>query len=533
MKRWLKVVFFVFSALLFLTAEAKITYGAIGEKDLHASFQKHIAFNSSKDALVGYLKIFNDSTLDESSYFKVKEACRQFVKKKVSFVVVHLNNLGGDVFPTLKICNLLQQLDIESGIPVITWIDKYAVAAAALIPYASRYIVISDGACMGGHCPSKGQQIFLSSSDKVQAILSDEFAGLASFFGRNTLIAEAMVNPSMTLIKRGKEIISSNVDLDYHNMGRGEDSIMTSSGETLTLETDELLDLGIADFALSNDKELPLIQSKKTTFEECPIFEDSFLKQFSKARFLVPKSLFVDIFAFFTRPLVSSIMLYLLIVCFYMQLHSKKFNVYGYIGFSSLLVIMLISFSIHSFSLIETLVLFLGIVFFVIETFVIPGFGSIGTIGIIFMVIGLFSLLLPSIQRFSVFDFESFSMAANSLIERLIFLIITFLVSLLTIYLIRKFFPEKLTKLSKLALTKLQKIEEKGFFDEVVEEPLPSNGTVGLTHCTLRPIGKVVVGNTIYDAISQGEIEIHKHTEVIVTGKDKGRIVVKPKLETK
>ena len=77
---------------------------------------------------MGYLAIEKDRGIDQSTYLYVKFALEEFKKQKVPFIVLTYM-LGGEVFASMKISELLQKIDAEDHIPVVAFIDNWAISA--------------------------------------------------------------------------------------------------------------------------------------------------------------------------------------------------------------------------------------------------------------------------------------------------------------------------------------------------------------------------------------------------------------------
>lgn len=505
-----------------------VQYGVIGEKQLNNKLKKHIEYLDTKDNLIGYIKILNGDTIDEASYRYVQHALKKFIKLNVIFVIFHINSFGGDIYPTQKIADLLQKLDINHGIPTLTYVDKYALSAAAMIPYASRFIALRDGAYIGGHYPGKESEVFISSSEKIRSALKDEFHTLAGFYNRNPILAEAMVDPSMIIAYRNNQVVSLDSETQIQVLGESKDFILSNIGSTLTLDTNDLLKFGVADFSVTGADDLLNQTQKYTPFHNSELSKESFLGAIPNAKIYMYDNWKISLYKIITMPYIASLLLILLIVSFYLQLHFKRFGFFGYLGTFCLLVVLTISYMISSFSVLETVILILGVLLFLLEIFVIPGFGTIGIFGIILIILGLFSLMLPGIEKFSVFDFESFSFAANSLLQRLVFLVCSLVISFVLIVVIKRFFSKHFKSLSRLTVKTPQQLGEVDFLEEFEEKQLPKINEIGVTHCTLRPIGKVVVDDRIYDAVAKDDKEIHKHLEVKIVDHKNGKLVVEP-----
>ena len=135
--------------------QAPIIYGIMGVENLHRAFAQHIHINSSLPNLIGYLEFKQDHPIDESTYLYVKYALNYFKGKNVSFVIVHLNTFGGEIFPAIKIADLFQKFDVNEGIPLIAFIDKHAIASGVILAYACRFIAVTKDSLMGGQIPDQ------------------------------------------------------------------------------------------------------------------------------------------------------------------------------------------------------------------------------------------------------------------------------------------------------------------------------------------------------------------------------------------
>ena len=159
--------------------------------------------------------------------------------------------------PVLKIAKLLQKSDIKDGIPIIAFIDDWAISAGAMLAYSCRFISVIPGAIMGAAEPiliGKDGKME-AASEKVNSALRAEFASLANFYGRNPLIAEAMVDKDKVLVVRNHNIVELRSNEEIIHSGSDPDTVITEKGKLLTLKSDEMIKLGVADF------ELPSINS--------------------------------------------------------------------------------------------------------------------------------------------------------------------------------------------------------------------------------------------------------------------------------
>ncbi len=228
------------------------TSDAVTQSSLDNMLKKHISFSKVDENLVGYLYLESNKSIDQSTYIYVKYSLEDFKKKGVRFVILHLNTPGGEVLSSIKIANLLQKTDIKDGIPIVALIDDWAISAGAMLAYACRFIAVVPNAIMGAAEPVIARQDgqMESASEKVNSALRAQFASLANFYGRNPLIAEAMVDKDKVLVVRNHKILSLRSNDEIITSGPNPDTIITEKGKLLTLKSDEMSKLGIADFQI-------------------------------------------------------------------------------------------------------------------------------------------------------------------------------------------------------------------------------------------------------------------------------------------
>lgn len=164
----------------------------------------------------------------------------------------------------------------------------------------------------------------------------------------------------------------------------------------------------------------------------------------------------------------------------------------------------------------EIIVFVLGIILVALEVFVIPGFGVAGISGIILVIVGL------SLSMVDNFSFDLKDVDATNLITAFTTVVVSMLLGLgLSIYLTSRMWGKG--PFDKLALLSDQKIED-GFVG-VPTENVNVIGKDGITQTVLRPSGKVLIENEIFDAVSE-EGFIDKGTKVIVHKYETGQLYV-------
>jgi len=114
----------------------------------------------------------------------------------------------------------------------------------------------------------------------------------------------------------------------------------------------------------------------------------------------------------------------------------------------------------------------------------------------------LFSLMLPGIGSISFeYDTKTFNAAGQAFLERLTWLSATFIVGIAIIALMWRFLMPSFGGFKRFVL---EGHEQEGYIASVDPHTLPEQGAKGVALTHLRPAGKVVIENKIYDALSVG-----------------------------
>lgn len=500
----------------------------IPEEVLFKEMKEHIHYSVDGTNLIGYLDIKKDYHINQSTLLYVKYALKHFKKIGASFVIVNIDSFGGEIFQAAKIVDYFQKLDINDDIPLIAYINDHAIATSVMLALGCRFIAVNKHSVMGGGFPGDTRFKIESTSEKLRQFLKNEFINLAKFYRRSPLIAEAMVDPYLTIVERDGKLVKLFDKDQVIKEKEQSDVVLSEEGTWFLLGAKELLKYGIADFEVPV-KPVPKRQ-KSWPFEMSPLSSQPYLSEITDAKVVSYSNWVVSFLSFLTHPAVSSILFIIVVLCFYLQINTPGFNLFGGIGLLALGFLILCSFAIQAISSVVLVLLGLSICLILIEIFLIPGFGSIGILGIALCIISLFMLLLPGLEKFSLLEFESFSFAAGSLVSRLVWLVCSLIFSFITILILKRLFQHKFMNLKKRLLRKEQ-IGDLDFLERFEEQTLPKIDSVGITHSILRPIGKVVFYDRLYEAITYHHETIGKKKEVIVVKHENGRVVVKEKLE--
>ncbi|HRD55659.1 MAG TPA: serine protease, partial [Parachlamydiaceae bacterium] len=366
------------------------------------SLQQHIKYHVDQPNNVGLISI-NDrsSAIGQDTWLYVKKALDYYKEKPPIFIILELNTPGGEVFSAQSISDALKEMDVQYDVPVVAYINNWAISAGAMIAYSTRFIAVAPDASMGAAEPviqdSSGK--LEQASEKVNSAMRSDMANRAKFFGRNPEIAEAMVDKDLILVERSGKIIKLNSESEILTTDR----LISAKGKLLTLDTEQLLQYRVADFLVPTvkreqltEKELAdgVFSAKKLALFHTSFFEDipnAFIDQYKpdwKTRF----------FMFLSNPMVASFLFMAMLLGFYMEFNMPSATWPLLIGASALSLIILSSFSQEIGSYLELILLGIGALLLMVELFVFPTFGLLGVIGGFLFLGGLFGLMLPGLR---------------------------------------------------------------------------------------------------------------------------------------
>jgi membrane-bound serine protease (ClpP class) len=383
-------------------------------------------------------------------------------KIEANYVIVEMDTYGGVLTDAKDIVDLIMAFKK----PIWVFVNSDAASAGALISIACDSIYMSHGASIGAATVVEGGS-GNAAPDKYQSYMRSIMRATAEENGRDPRIAEGMVDERIVI-----------------------DSIK-QAGKVITFTTTEAIANGYCEAKVQSIAEI--LKRNNIANYKIEYFKLSYVER---------------IVAFFLNPVISGLLILIIIGGIYFELQAPG------IGFPAAaaiiaLILYLVPYYLNGLATYwEIIMLFIGIVLLVAEIFIIPGFGIAGISGIILTVTSLILIMLNNDN----FNFEYVPM--RSLV----------MASLATIgglaggALLLFFGGAKLSNsraFRKMTLTDTQS-SSKGYSVNTQETSIL--GKQGIAHTILRPSGKVLIDQQVFDAFTQGDfIEKGENVEVIST----------------
>lgn len=415
--------------------------------------------------LVGEIK----SNIDPRTNRYTKLLLEEASEKDYDVIIIEMDTYGGAVNDADDIRTRI--LDFEK--PIYVWINKDAASAGALISIATDSIYMSSGASIGAATVVTGDGT--QAPDKYQSYMRSIMRSTAEAKGRDPKIAEAMVDEDIEV-----------------------DSI-SAEGKVITFSTQEAIKFGFCDAELNSIEE---------------ILERQNINNYNITKYELDST--EDIISFFLNPVVSSVLILLILGGLYFEMQTPGVG-FPIIASITALILYLVPYYLNGVAENwEILLFFIGIIFIALEVFVIPGFGVFGVIGLF---ASLSSLILIMLNN-DMFDF-TFVLSRDLIASSLSVFISVFSFGLLVLFGGIKLTDSKAFK--KIALNETQE-KGKGYVSKKYSDNLLN--MKGKSFTILRPSGKVIIDENIYDASTSGEY-IDKNKNVIVTNNEGSSLKVK------
>jgi membrane-bound serine protease (ClpP class) len=368
-------------------------------------------------------------------------------------------------------------IDAPKTMRTVAFIHPRAISAGAFIAFSCDLIFIADGGTMGAATPITLQGGEAEPVDeKMVSYFRTEMASTARAKGRRGDIAEAMVDNEVEIPG------------------------ITPAGKLLTLDTNGALKYKIADAkADSMDDVLTLLALGKAK------------------RKVVALNWAEELARILTHPILSGILMTIGVLGILIELYQPGFGLPGIVGITCLIIFFAGHLVVNLAGWEEVIVFILGVVLLGIEIFVTPGFGVLGGLGIL----GILVSLVMALTAMPI----DVSFSTGNLGTALLRVFLSMAASVVLLFVAFAFLPK--TKLGgKLVLeTAIVDRSSGGREGEIVKQILAS-GTKGVAESFLRPAGIARFGDKRVDVVTEGDF-IESGERVVIVRTHGNRVVVK------
>jgi membrane-bound serine protease (ClpP class) len=263
-------------------------------------------------------------------------------------VLLQIDTPGGRLDAVLQMRDAL----LGSSVPTIAFVDRTAFSAGALIAIAAEEIYMAPGAVVGAATPVDGAT-GETATEKIVSAVRTTFKATAEARGRNPLVAEAMVDPDVSI------------------------EGLVTRGQLLTLTVAEATSWGYNDGVAANRTEVLAAAG----YADALVIETE-------------PSLAERLVRFITDPVVSSLLIIAGVLILIADLFVEGFGIGGMAGLGLLGLFFWGHFLAGLTGWEDLALVVLGLVLIAVEIIVAPGFGIPGVLGLVALLGGLFLAML-------------------------------------------------------------------------------------------------------------------------------------------
>lgn len=411
-------------------------------------------------------------------------------QEETNLIIVEISSAGGEPAAALRLANRLAQYD-PLKVRTVAYVPERARGISSIIAMGCDHLVMKSDAMLGGE-------------------------------GRPPIEAESLsqVKESMKELAKTKEL---NWSLHYGLLDRSFEVHQYKNSQTgrlrilSTEEKDELKDaelwqeLQVVDLTQGIDGETAenygLVRSLVEDFAEFKSFyqltEDPILLEPTMA------DKWVENFARqLASPRVAWLILFGAIFFLSMELSNPGLGVPGFLSSICWMLFFWSQFFEGNASVLEILLFLVGVVFILIEFFVLPGFGIFGIGGAIMVT----ASIVLAVQTFVI---PKSPEQVNQLTTSLLTFVGASSGFFVALFVFRRY-ADRIPIFNRLMLD--PKSNEDAFSQDAKESLVNYDhlvGKEGIAQTRLMPSGKALIGNELYNVISDGRM-VEKNTEIIV-----------------
>ena len=411
-----------------------------------------------------------------------RRAIEEAVSKNPDLIVFEVNTFGGRLDAAFNIVDTITSMKI----PTVALVQKNAISAGALIALSSDKLYMLPNTTIGDCAPivqsSDGQPQIVG--EKIQSPLRAKFRNLAERNGHPRLLSEAFVSPDLGVIELSNKDTTIYVNVaEYSDMPEEEQKKWTDkktlvrAGELLTMTNEEAFNLK---FSMGTPENIEAFK-KELGISKVEIIEISWAEKLTRI-----------------IGAISGVLMILGFGALYMEFKTPGFGIFGIVGITLLAIVFLGQYASSLHDKLPLILLCLGVVFMLLEIFILPGFMICGILGVICFV----AALAMSFDISSLPDFAPEVGFLSNWQYGLLYIMLCAAFALSLPIFASKYIiptlPEALNPINKIDLSKAYSPVEE-FVGEI------KKGEAGIALTDLRPCGHAKFGDKMFDVQSRSD----------------------------
>jgi membrane-bound serine protease (ClpP class) len=511
-KELICLLLFVVSFPAFPTAAAAFTATSAIEPNTSADLPEVTAAVISCTGLI-----------DDGLYSSIKRRANTALELGTDYLIFEIGTYGGLVKSADDISKYLI-LELSQKAKTVAYINTEAISAGAMISVSCQDIIMRKNTTIGDCAPIQmGDKLEDVEREKAESFIRATFQRAAQTNNYPDALLEAMVS-------RHKKVWRiKNIKMDSYEFC--EDGKLPTDVNLYDLKNKELIDNEneILTLTAAKAKEYGIAREVVNDINEAIAFlaQRDNVKFSSKLLRLEP-NWSEQLVRMLNHPTVSGVLFMLAMLGVYVELKAPGVGLPGLVAVICFAIIFGSRFLVGMATWWEIAVFAVGIVLLAIEIFVIPGFGIAGVLGIFFVLLSLFAVLVPNRPNelpWPKYDFDNvqWQLLSNGAWA----FSLGFGGFIILAYILAKFLP-KTGPLTGLVLTPADAGPQ---MQIDMTAPLEKAGKLkvsdaGTAITTLRPAGTARFDNAIVDVVAEGDF-IEKGRKIKIIQIQGNRVAVR------
>ena len=329
--------------------------------------------------------------IDDGLYSSIKRRSNMALELGANYLILEIGTYGGLVKSADDISKYLI-LELSQKAKTVAYINTEAISAGAMISVSCQDIIMRKNTTIGDCAPIQmGDKLEGVEREKAESFIRAVFQRAAEANKYPPALLEAMVS-------RHKKVWRiKNIKTNLYEFC--EDEKLPTDAKLYNLKTKELIDNEneILTLTAARAKEYGIARDVVNDVSEAIAFlaQRDNVKFSSKLIRLEP-NWSEQLVRMLNHPTVSGILFMIAMLAVYIELKAPGVGLPGLVAVICFAIIFGSRFLTGLATWWEIAVFAMGIILLSLEIFVIPGFGIAGVLGILFVLLSLFAILVPN-----------------------------------------------------------------------------------------------------------------------------------------
>jgi membrane-bound serine protease (ClpP class) len=463
--------------------------------------------------------------IDDGLYRSIRRRTEFALDEGAEFLIYEIGTYGGLVKSADDIAKYFI-LDVGKKAHTVAYVTTEAISAGALISVSCQDIVMLENTTIGDCAPIMlGGKLEGVEREKIESFTRAAFARAAQENGYPPALLKAMVSIK-TEVYRVKNLQTDEYeffesqqlpkDANVYDLSHKE--LIVKDDELLTLTAAEAYEYGIARAVVKNLAGVLDFLSKRyhVTFPTEPMMLETNWSE--------------ELVRWLNSPGVMAVLVMLALLGVYIEFSTPGLGLPGLVAAICFATIIGSKYLVGLANWVEVAVFILGILLLLVEFLILPGFGIAGVLGIIFILGGLFGMLIRNPPN--KFPWPHTALDWRLFTNGVLGLALGFLGFIVFAWLFAKYLP-KIRFLSGLILmptvSRGDEMRVSMTTERTGEIKKINVGDTGEVVSTLRPTGKAKFGDSIVDVVAEAEF-LDKGSKVEIIEIHGNKVVVKKRI---